>query len=245
MPSLEDLIPLANESVFIFTGSIARTGAATVQVHTVDAATVVVSVEDVIKAPLGLRGFGGREVTVQLLHPLASGSYLFFADPLAVGTGIAVRERAHLEDTARARTAAAEAVERGYAARIETQARQAFLVALGTIGEVRPLFPPAERRGRVPWAVARLDIERVLKGRTKLRHTTLIGPVRASKRLPRAPALRAGLRAIFFLQRPPEAALEFVPADERNAVTFIADTFDIQPPERLEAIVQTISAEQE
>jgi hypothetical protein len=242
MPSLGDLVPLADASLFIFTGSIARAGASTVPVVPAGATTVVVSVEDVIKLPLGLRDFAGSEVTVQLLKPLESGHYVFFADPLSVGNGIAVRERAHLE--ARDRGEVMAAVERAYAAKIARRVEEAFLVALGTEGEVRPLFPPEEGRGRVRWAAARFEIERVLKGKTRVRHVTLIGPLHATKRLHRAPALRAGRHAILILQRPPQEALELLPEDERQAAAFIADTSDIQPPERLDTITQIIGGKE-
>jgi hypothetical protein len=239
MPSFGDLAPVANASAFIFTGSITRAGASTVSTLPIDATTVVVSVEDVIKAPAGLRSFVGSEVTVQLRHALAAGQYVFFADPLAVGEGIAVKERAHLDG--RERGEAVAAVEHGYAAQMAPRLEEAFLVALGTVGEVRPLVPPAERRGRVPWALARFEIERVLKGKGKARHVTLLGPIHASKRLPRAPALRAGLHAILILQRPPQDAIEHVPDDERQAAAFIADTSDIQPTDRLATLAQIIS----
>jgi hypothetical protein len=242
MASFGDLVPIANASAFIFTGSITRTGASTVPVHPVDPATVVVSVEEVIKAPLGLRGLAGREVTVQLRHALAAGRYVFFADPLAIGQGIVVKEQAHLEATTGAKAEAAEAVERGYAEKIAQRVQAAFLVALGTVGEVRPLLSPAERRGRVPWAMAQFEIERILKGKGKPRHVTLIGPLHASKYLPEAPALRAELHAILFLQRPPQDAIKHLPEDERQAAAFIATTSDIQPPDHLEAILQIISS---
>jgi hypothetical protein len=241
MASFGDLVPIANASAFIFTGAITRTGTSTVPVHPVDAATVVVSVEEVIKAPLGLRSLAGREVTVQLRHTLAAGRYVFFADPLAIGAGIVVKEQAHLEATADAEAEAAAAVERGFAAKIAPRVQAAFLVALGTVGEVRPLLSPAERRGRVPWAMAPFEIERVLKGKGKPRHVTLLGPLHASKFLPQAPALRAGLHAILILQRPPEDAIKLLREDERQAVAFIAATSDIQPPDHLEVMVHIIS----
>lgn len=239
MPSLDELVPIADASAFIFTGSISRAGASTVPVLPVDATTVVVSVEHVIKVPAGLRNFARREVTVKLRHPLAAGHYVFFADPLSIGEGIAVKEVAHLDGKERGEAEAA--VERGYAALMESRAEAAFLVALGTVGEVRPLLKPAEEFKRVHWAVARFEIERVLKGKGKLRHVMLVGPSPVSKRLPRMPALRAGLRAILFLQRPPQDAIDVLPDDERQAVAFIADTSDIQPPDRLATLSQLIS----
>ena len=87
--------------------------------------------------------------------------------------------------------------------------------------------------------MARFEIERVLKGR-KLRRVTLVGPIHASKHLPRAPALRAGRYAILILQRPPEDAMERLPEEDRQTAAFIADTYDIQPPDRLEALERII-----
>jgi len=239
MPSFDELIPIAEASAFIFTGSIRRAGASTVQVLPASDTMVVVSVEDVIKVPGGLRSLAGREVTVQLRHPLTAGQYVFFADPLAIGEGIAVKERAHLDGSERGEAEAA--VERGYAAHILSRVEAAFLVALGTVGEVRPLLTPVERYKRVPWALARFEIERVLKGKGKLRHVMLIGPSPISKRLLRTPALRAGMHAILFLQRPPQEAIDLLPDDERQAAAFIADTSDIQPPDRLATLSKLIS----
>jgi hypothetical protein len=245
MPTPTDLVAIADGSTFIFTASIARTGASTVATVPISHTTVVVSVEHVIKAPLGLR-LSGRDVTVQLLHPLSAGRYVFFADPQAIGGGIAVKERAHLDGTDNAQREAEAAVARAYEIHMARRLEPAFLVVLGMIGAVRPLFTPAEQRGRVPWAVAPLEIERVLKGKEhkgkdKLRRVTLIGPVRASKRLPQAPALRAGLHAIFILHRPPQEAIDLMPEDERPGAAYLASVSDIQPPDRLADIVQIVS----
>jgi hypothetical protein len=243
MPSMDDLVHVAEASAFIFTGSVERTEASTVPLAAVTTATVVVLVEHVIKAPPGLRSLAGREVTVQLRHPLQAGRYVFFADPLAVGNGVAVSEREHLDATAREDAEAA--VERGYAALIARRAEAASLVALGTIGEVRPLLTPVESYRRVPWALAPFEIERLLKGKGKPRRIVLVGPSPSAKGLRRTPGLRAGTHAILFLQRPPHEALEVVPEDERQAAMFIADTSDIQPPDRLATIAEIIEGKQE
>jgi hypothetical protein len=240
MPSIDDLIPVAEESAFIFSGSIVRAGASTVATVPVSAATVVVSVEEVIKAPPGLRGFSGSEVTVRLRRPLEEGNYVFFARPAAVGAGIAVTEVAHLEGTAESRREAVAAVERGYAAIITRRAEAAVLVALGTIGPITQLLPPVERQRRGPWATAPFETERVIKGGKRNRRVTLIGPNPPWKRLPRTPGLRAGIRAILFLHHPPGEAIELLVEEERQSALFIADTSDVQPPERLETILQIL-----
>jgi hypothetical protein len=237
MTSNDELASIAHSSAFIFTVDIV--GPAGTATET-DERTVTVLVRDVMKAPAGMRGLVGREVTVHLRHPLSEGTYVLFADPVSVGSTITVRETAHLD--AEQRGNAEAAVETGYGARLAPRLQAASLVALGTIGDVTPVFPPSERRGRVPWALARLDIERVLKGPRARRRLTLIGPSPASKHLPQAPALRAGVRAILLLQRPPEEAMEHIPRAERQAAGFIAETSDIQPPERAEQLVRILGA---
>lgn len=237
MPSIEELAPIADASAFIFTGAILRPAAGAE--HTRHAAAVV-AVRDVIKLPPGMSGLAGREVTVHLRHPLSEGHYVFFADPVSLGSTITLRERAHLEATERKEAAAA--LERGYAARMTPRLAAADLVVLGSTGPVTPVLPPAERRGGVPWALSRLDIERVLKGTRGRRHVTLIGPSPASKHLPRAPALRAGIHAVFLLQHPPEEALRHVPEGERQTAGFVAETSDIQPPDRAETIAQLLGS---
>ena len=234
MQSPAQLIPLADSSVFIFVGSIGPAPA-----HDEAAAgSYPVSVEQVIKAPVGLRGNLKGTVTVQMISQVAPpGPYVFFADPVSVGANITLKERAHLEATMLEQVIAA--VTEGYVARLEPRLRAAFFVALGVVGEVRHLTEPAERRGRVPWAYAPLEIERVLKGK-KTKHLGLVGPNPASKRLPRAPALRAGTRAIFILQRPPEEALDLLRDESKQSAGFAADTFDIQPPVRLDLIERTL-----
>jgi len=237
MASIDELASIANSSAFIFTASIS--GPAGTATHT-DHRTVTVLVRDVIKAPAGMRGLVGREVTVQLRDPLSGGDYVLFADPVSVGGTITVRETAHLD--AEQRGDAEAAMERGCAALLTPRLEAASLVVLGTTGDVTPAFPPSERRGRVPWALARFDIERVLKGPRARRRLTLIGPSPASKRLPRAPALRPGVHAILLLQRPPEEAMEHIPSGERQAAGFIAETSDIQPPDRAEDLVRILGA---
>jgi hypothetical protein len=232
MTSPDDLVDLADNSLFIFTGSIAP--AATPAAPTADRSTVAVRVEDVIKVPVGFHRLAGTNITMHLQEPLHEGDYVFFADPVAVGQGLDVRERAHLPATERARVEAA--VKRGYALLIKRRAEAATFVVLGEVGTVTPLLPPAEWRKQVPWALAPLEVERQLKGKGKRSRLTLIGPVRGSKRIPRAPALRAGLKAVFILHRPPPDALRHVPDDADASAVFIADTSDIQPLERLETI---------
>lgn len=252
MPSSDDLVHLADESLFIFTGSVTQAGASTVASLKADNSTLVISVHDVIKTPPGVRGFAGREVTLRAQQPMREGDYLFFADPLAVGEGIALRERGRLATTERARVQAA--VEAGYARLIARRAENASFVVLAEVGPVRPLFPPTQWRKQIPWAVAPLRVERELaaerprravKDKAKHRDLTLVGPVRASKRIPRAPALRAGLKAIFILHRPPPDAIEHIPEGDRESAVFIADTSDIQPPDRESAIERIVRRQEQ
>lgn len=235
MASIGELDSIADSSAFIFIATVI--GVAGPAART-EEQPVTVSVSEVIKAPVGMSGLVGRQVTVRLREPLSEGHYVFFADLVSAGGTLTVRETARLD--AEQRGDAEAAVERGYGVRLAPRLEAAWLVALGTIGEVTPVLAPAERRRSVPWALAPLDIERVLKGSRARRHVTLIGPSPASKNLPRSPALRAGVHAIFLLQRPPEEAMEHVPGGERQAAGFIAETSDIQPPDRAEQLIRIL-----
>jgi hypothetical protein len=237
MASSDDLASIASSSAFIFTAS--TSGSLGAEADT-ERSTVVVSVRDVMKAPIGMGGLAAREVTVRLRQPLSEGHYVFFADLVSVGSTITVSETAHLDESQR--EDAVEAIQRGYAEALRPRLEAAWLVALGTIGEVTAVFAPLEQAGRVPWALGRLDIERVLKGPKSRRRMTLIGPATVSKRLPRTPALRPGLYAIMLLQRPPEEAMEHVPERERQATGFIAETSDIQPSDRAEDLERILRA---
>lgn len=241
MASPDDLVDLADTALFIFSASIAAAVVPTTS--SADRSTVAVRVENAIKVPLGFRGFAGTDVTIHLQQPLREGDYVFFADPVAVGEGLALRELAHRPTTERGRIEAA--VKRGYAMLITRRAEAATFVVLGEVGAVTPLFPAVEWRKQVPWARAPLEVERQLKGKGKRAHLTLIGPVRGSKRIPRAPALRAGLKAVFILHRPPPDALRHVPDDADASAVFIADTSDIQPVERLETIERILRGEEQ
>ena len=214
------LVRLAGQSPFIFGGEVLS-----------EEASAGVAVDDVLRVPEGMTGFAGSRVTVMLERPLRRGRYIFFADPYAVGGSVTVRERGHVDgdDAERVR----EALRESYANLIEERFEGSVLVVLGRLGEVRAL---TEGRPRgIPWAVAPLEIERVLKGQGKAHHVLVLGPRYGSRRLPPAPPLRAGLRAIFFLTHAPHEALEML-GEGREGAFHIATSRDIQPPERLEEI---------
>jgi hypothetical protein len=246
MTSITDLDALADASPFVFIGSIARSGASTILTVQADSSTVVVIIEEALRVPAGFANLEGREITVRLLAPLATGLYAFFADPLAVGEGIAVQERAHLDaSTDSARAEVGEAITRGYAARIRPRISAATVVALGTVGQVRALTAVTQQDDdSIAWATAPLQIEQLLKGDPRSDRVTLVGPRVPTRRLPRTPTLRADRHAVMMLQPPPSEAIELVPTRNRRAALFVADTDDIQPPDRLEQIERIISGDQ-
>jgi hypothetical protein len=194
MSSIADLDALADGSHFVFIGSIVRSDASTMRTVQADSSTAVVTIEEALKAPAGFTNLDSREVTVRLLTPLEPGIYVFFADLLAVGEGIAVQERAHLDaSTESARAEAREAIARGYAARIRTRIDAATVVALGVEGQVSALnAPPGQDDDSVAWGTALLQIEQLLKGNQRPGGVTLIGPRTPTRRFPRTPTLRPG-----------------------------------------------------
>jgi hypothetical protein len=210
MTSITDLDALADASPFVFVGSVTRSGASAMHTVQADSSTAVVRVEEALRTPAGFANLAGQEVTVRLLAPLTTGQYLFFADLLAVGEGIAVQERAHLDASVEfARSDVGGAIARGYAARIRPRISAATVVALGTVGQVRAL-------------------------------AAVVGPRAPTRRFPRTPTLRAGRHAVMMLQSPPPEATKLLAARSRRTALFVADTDDIQPPDRLEEIERII-----
>jgi hypothetical protein len=236
-----NLDTLADASPYIFIGSIKRTRASNFSTLPVDSATVVVQVEEMVRTPLGHTAIPSEELTVQLKGPLGDGRYVFFADPWASGDNIAVRERAHLAaEDPNVREQIMAAMERGYAMRIAPRLQAAKLVTLATVGEPRLLPDAGERKKTVDWVVAPLELEEVIKADPPIVAAFLLGPRFGSKRLPRAPAVQPGRRAVLFLQSPPVEALEAFPDVPPDQAVFIADTSDIQPPDRLVVIAQLV-----
>src|SRR5262245_46969927 len=94
MASVEELAAIAGSAAFIFTGELLRPAATPADTEHTE---VVTAVRDVIKLPPGMSGFVGREVIVRLRQPLSEGHYVFFADPVSVGSTITVSELAHVD----------------------------------------------------------------------------------------------------------------------------------------------------
>jgi hypothetical protein len=231
-----DLDALAGESPFIFGGEIRHDALPAMTTKGDDSPVAVVAVDEVIRVPHGLTGFAASRVTVHLVRSLASGRYIFFADLWAVGSGIAVRERAHLEASRPAYDRVAAAVQNSHTNLIEQRLEAATLAVLGTLGKVRALTQGTGRPRGIPWAEAPLVIEKVLKGPSKLQRIVVVGPRYGSRRLPSAPALRPGLHAIFFLTAATREAKELLNPADRDAAFLIATSRDIQPPEQLAEI---------
>lgn len=236
MKAEKDVDLLAGEAPFIFGGEIRREAATTKEERDEGAETASVTVDEVIRAPAGLTGLSGSVVTVRLLRPLSPGRYIFFAEPWVVGKGLTVQERGHVESSSRSLERVNEAVQDSYMQLLRNRFEEATLVALGTLGEVRNLVEGAGRPRGVPWAVAPLEIERVLKGPERQHRAMVVGPRYASRHLPIAPPLHPGLRAIFFLTAPPREGIDLLSASERNAAFHIATSRDIQSPDGLAAI---------
>jgi hypothetical protein len=125
MASIDELASIANSSAFIFSAKIL--GPASAAAHT-DDRTVAVLVGDVIKAPAGMGGLAGRDVTMHLRDPLSEETFVLVADPVSVDGTIPVRETADLD--AERRGEAEAAMERGDGARLAPRLGAASLAHL-------------------------------------------------------------------------------------------------------------------
>jgi hypothetical protein len=158
-------------SPFIFSGTVQRTGAATIASVQVDDATAVVRVERVYRAPEVVGDQTGRAITIQLRKPeVKRGEHaIFFASGWLYGESIAVTEegRASTDDekfAGQLEDAELRAAENELFERIAA----ASLVVVGKVVRIAPPRKPVrlgESEHEPNWFVAELDVESVEKGR--------------------------------------------------------------------------------
>jgi hypothetical protein len=155
----------------------------------------------------------------------ANARYVFYTEPVRFGQRIVVRviDVAQATDTATAQQAAGMKQDIGAAfvqREIEERATLAELVLVGTVTAVRPLA-----RGRAPesehdpqFHVARLRVERELKGKTASAEIEFVFAASKDVQWFRAPKFRQGTRGVFFLQPPSEEVVRM--GVERRAARY-------------------------
>src|SRR5689334_14262645 len=189
------------QAAFVFRGTVVRTKAATMPVPD-DSRTAVVRVEEILRGPDMLRGHEGKEITVQLApkERLKKGQQaIFHTNGWLYGKSLAVQSVRHeAVSSARAASVAESATDPGVESKcqgIRQRASKADLVITGRVvavgvPESQPpaigatsapgsaLEAAARPRERISehtpfWTDAVVDVERVHKGRKRLKRVVV------------------------------------------------------------------------
>jgi hypothetical protein len=174
----EEAVALLGEAAFSFTGTVERLGAATMEDVPVDERTAVVRVDQVLQAPDEFAQLAGMSVTVQLLPdtepPEVGSTFVFFANGLVFGTGIALTEigrrpaeemEPHIAAAAAGDAAPLETLQRQVAAaRLSAHADSADAIVLARVVGLERASGSPLREHDPDWWRATLHVNHVERG---------------------------------------------------------------------------------
>ena len=237
---------LVERSGFIFRGTVRETGASNVKALPAGPSTIVVRVDEILKAPQALESVRGREVTVQEPGPskFKTGQQaVFYTSAYLYGENVAVRELAvntravdgktlsgQIADTQR------QSAERALSARIAS----ATLVVSGRVVEVSPLISREESARRSEhdpeyWR-AMVEIAAVLKGqKPENNRVSVLFAHSTDERWYFSPKYTQNQEGIFLLH-PVTAGM---PSGVDGTTL---DRLDFQPPSQLDLVRGLVSA---
>ncbi len=194
---------------FVFRGTVVQRGAATLDQVPLTRDTLIVHVDEILEAPDVLRGFEGRDITVQLgqgQRVTTGTAYVFHARGWLYGDGLAVQcvrlAPGTDADVSRTRRALASASD----AALKARAERAELVVTGQVTEVRdvPRPPGAPITEHDPgWREAVIAVESVERGGPragrKPRQVTIRFAASPDVRWAKAPKFKVGQAGVWLL----------------------------------------------
>lgn len=204
---------------FVFEGTVRRTKAANVKAVTDRQRTVVVRVNEIVRAPEALAGYVGQDVTVQLSkgeRARKNQRAIFYTNGWIFGENLAVQSVGHdRAPAARAVRAAAELeradpVAAGAQQEIRQCASDAKLVISGkviAVGEIEPQAAASGSSTEFPrisehepfWQEAILEVQKVHKGKTKKKRVVVRFPASRDVRWCDSPKFQVGHEGVFML----------------------------------------------
>ncbi|HZA10090.1 hypothetical protein [Mycobacterium sp.] len=244
----EAAVTLVGQAAFSFVGTVERLGAATMEDLPVDERTAVVRVDQVLQAPDAFAQLAGMSVTVQLLPdtepPEVGSTFVFFANGLVFGAGIALTEigrlpveemEPHIAMAAAAGGAAPlETLQRQVtAARLRAQADSADAIVLARVVGLERASGSPLREHDPDWWRATLHVIHVERG--DVQEDSEVKVLYANSldvRWREAPKPKASQNGLWFLHATEGELAELAPFE-------IVNSEDLQPVQNLELLHET------
>jgi hypothetical protein len=217
---------LAQQATFIFKGTVEKLKAATIESVPLTAKTIVVRVDEILRAPELLTQYGGTKITVQLgsREQVKKGEQaIFYTNSWLVGDSLAVQSVGHTAVEAgsqatprKARAAAAAAASDQAEPGLTAQVADADTVVTGRVTSVRVLEEPAAKASADSasteqfqpisehspvWHEAVIEVADVEKGRNIPKEIVVRFPSSTDVKWYDAPKFRPGQEGVFLLRK--------------------------------------------
>jgi hypothetical protein len=231
--SAEEVSRLVDEAGFVFRGKVLRPE--TQDDADSDGATgaLAVEVQEVLHGTDVMRGLVGTVATVLTEEALPEGEVrVFYTSVVSLGEEVVARAVSHHDASNESIGAAAEgiriAAERGVAERIA----DADLVVVGRVTSAKRLAGDAPPRSEhdPEWAIARVSVESVVKGRTSRKTVDVLYASSRDIAWYKSPKLDEGTSGVFILHTRHE---DEAPPEVAPSVYQATDPLDFLPHERL------------
>lgn len=254
---------LLNESNFVFRGTVKELNAATMPSVPITKQTVIVHVDQVLKASKMLSGYEGKDITVKLakgLKPKPGGQAIFYTNGWLFGDSIAVQSAGQTALTKASRATAAGPFQLTSDSELHEHVSDAVLIVTGKVVSISQVAPTESRSSKSKsknsrettrvsehsayWNEAVVEIASVDKGRFSKRQITVRFPSSSDVAWAKAPKLNVGQEGVFILHRG-EATEKSASTAKRKAVSeqdnfVVLHANDILPPEKTAEVIQLI-----
>jgi hypothetical protein len=253
---------LASESNFIFKGTVKKLKATTIPNVPATEKTVVVSVNEIIRAPELLHSFAGTDITVQLgsRETIKKGEQtIFYTNSWMIGESLGVKSNGHGEVSASSTFESVSTPELGDAAsqRLQSKVADADTVVTGKVTDVRLVGASAKGKGKKEtfehyeavsehnpvWQEAVIEVSDVEKGKGTSKQIVVRFPESTDVRWYEAPKFEPGQEGVFLLKdekRSAKSAGDAVSAPKGKGkatrVYTALDSESVQPMQNVSAI---------
>lgn len=238
---------------FVFKGTVRKLKATTVPHLPATNSTVVVKVEQALRAPEMLEAYAGSEITVQLSEGervRAGEQAVFYTRSLMVGESLVVQSFGHapVADGAVA-SAVADAAE--IDRDLRAQVAGAEMVVTGKVTGVRTVKPPAKSAQSFStisehnpiWQEAVIEVADVEKGAGRPKQVVVRFPASTDVQWHEAPKFEPGQEGVFLLSREAVEPKAAAAAARKSAEAYTAlAPAAFQPLHKVEAIRTMIRA---
>jgi hypothetical protein len=199
---------LVQQAPFIFRGTVQKVSETTMpSVISATESDAVVKIDEILKAPAGLKGFQGKEITVRLLKAgskKTGDQAVFFTRGWLYGKGLAVAEvgSQDVRETPGFKRSIAEAINKGEDNALAARTQKADLVVEGKVTAVRQADRARFRSEHDPdWWEATIEVARALKGDPRGRTVTVLYPNSRDEMWIDSPKFKEGEEGIWILQK--------------------------------------------